>query len=465
MRNKSSKKLSGGFSEVDALEPRRLMSVVPLTSSVIAYGTGQQLRINGTIGNDTITVTQNETGLTVSTATGWSQTFNGAYHNIRIAGGRGNDLIQVSENVSAPVMLFGDDGNDTLRGGSGNDSIYGGLGVDSLFGNAGRDSLVSLGGGADVLTGGEGRDTFWLDAGVTDRVTDASQIETSTKAVNRVTGFQTSRFITGTVKTQVISREISGQRFRDPDVSNKAYVYKRFDNRPLFSSEGPTADDVKQGQIGNCYFLATVAGAAAVTPNTLRNMMTELGDGTYAVRFQTPAGEDRFYRVDNDFAVFSASSTSVAYAKFGDQGSTWVAVAEKAYAYHRQQKGTYKSIEAGWMGEVFTAMGQRQQLSAWKQDFSSAGAFMNWVEARLANGDVVTLGITNYSGPLNLVNGHAYTVTRVETLSDGTKQLVIRNPWGLDGYRNEDGANDGYVTLSSAQTFSAIDCFVSGRAA
>jgi len=447
-------------SVLDQLEPRRLMAGVPLSSSVIAYGVGQQLRINGTINSDAITLTQSGSTYTLTTSTGYSQSFDGNYNTVRINGGRGNDQITIDSSVTTPTMLFGDDGNDTLNGGAGDDQLFGGAGNDSMSGNGGRDTLIGIGGGRDVISGGAGNDIIWADLSTLDTVN-----EPTGDTINRVNVFETNRFITGTTRTQAISKELTAQRFRDPNVSNKAYVYKRFDNRPLFANGGPSADDVNQGQIGNCYFLATIAGAAAVTPQTIRTMMSDLGDGTYAVKFKTSSGADKYYRVDNDLPTFSAASSSLAYAKFGNEGSTWVAIAEKAYAFHRQLKGTYASMNGGWMGEVFTALGQNQQQSAWNDDFSNASDFINWVEQQLNGGKTVTLGITNYSGPLNLVNGHAYTVTRVQTNSDGSKQLVIRNPWGLDGYRSEDGRNDGYVTLTAAQAHAAIDCFVSGKAA
>jgi hypothetical protein len=73
--------------------------------------------------------------------------------------------------------------------------------------------------------------------------------------------------------------------------------------------------------------------------------------------------------------------------------------------------------------------------------------------------------VLDYQGELNLVSGHAYTVDAIETLEDGSKQLVIRNPWAIDGYASTDGANDGYLRLSSQQAYRAIDVYVSGRAA
>ncbi len=454
------------ISDVQQLEPRRLMAVVPLGTSIVSYAGGQQLKILGTPGNDIIKVSRSASTYTLKTGTGYSKSFTGSFNSIRVYASSGNDQVAIDTSVTIPTYLHGEAGSDTLSGGSGDDNLYGGAGNDRLYGNDGRDTLVAFGGGTtDSVTGGAGDDVFWLDSGSTEKVLDASARETSLNAVNRVSGFETSKFSTGTTQTESVSKEISGQRFRDPDVSNKAYVYKRFDSKPLFAAAGPNADDVKQGQVGNCYFLSSLAGAAEVAPSTIRSMMADLGDGTYAVRFAGSTGQSKFYRVDNDFAVYSASSTSLAYAKFGNGGATWVAVAEKAWAYARKAQGSYGSIDSGWMNEALAAIGTQAGASLWKEDVGGAAAFIKWAEDQLKQGKIVTLGVLSYtSGSLNLVNQHAYTVVRVDTLKDGSKQLVIRNPWGLDGYRTDDGKNDGNVTLTEAQAYTAVDAFVSAKA-
>jgi Ca2+-binding RTX toxin-like protein len=49
-------------------------------------------------------------------------------------------------------MLYGDAGNDTIRGGSGNDTLDGGAGNDNLNGEIGNDTyLLGLGSGADTI--------------------------------------------------------------------------------------------------------------------------------------------------------------------------------------------------------------------------------------------------------------------------------------------------------------------------
>jgi CubicO group peptidase (beta-lactamase class C family) len=75
-------------------------------------------------------------------------TLNGGSGNDRLFGDRGNDF------------LVGGSGDDYLSGGAGDDRLKGSAGKDKLFGDAGNDYLDG-GFGTDYLNGGEGNDTLF----------------------------------------------------------------------------------------------------------------------------------------------------------------------------------------------------------------------------------------------------------------------------------------------------------------
>ena len=136
--------------------------------------------IQGTGGNDFITVPGGNTNLTGYTIYGISgndtliggggadKLFAGNSGNAYLDGGNGND------------QLFGSLGNDILLGGSGDDKIFAGLGDDFLDGGAGNDFLVGdL--GDDQIAGGDGKDKLFgglgndiLDGGSGDDSLDGS---------------------------------------------------------------------------------------------------------------------------------------------------------------------------------------------------------------------------------------------------------------------------------------------------
>ena len=71
---------------------------------------------------------------------------------IVVYGGAGDDDISVANGVTIPAWLYGEAGNDRLRGGEGADVLVGGPGDDLLVGDNGRDLLIG-GTGADRLVG------------------------------------------------------------------------------------------------------------------------------------------------------------------------------------------------------------------------------------------------------------------------------------------------------------------------
>ncbi|MBW3543204.1 MAG: pre-peptidase C-terminal domain-containing protein, partial [Planctomycetes bacterium] len=67
-------------------------------------------------------------------------------------GQAGDDSIHLAGSLSVDAWLYGDAGNDTLKGARGNDVLLGGNGDDLLEGHLGRDLLIG-GRGADTLHG------------------------------------------------------------------------------------------------------------------------------------------------------------------------------------------------------------------------------------------------------------------------------------------------------------------------
>ena len=78
-----------------------------------------------------------------------------AYIYISVFAGDGNDVILVDPSLptAKSLQIYGQAGNDNLRGGFGNDALIGGDGNDNIDGERGDDNLIG-GLGADVLTGG-----------------------------------------------------------------------------------------------------------------------------------------------------------------------------------------------------------------------------------------------------------------------------------------------------------------------
>lgn len=93
------------------------------------------------------------------------------FESAKIGGGEGNDKIFGYE--QKVNELFGQEGNDLLRGGAFADQLYGDEGNDRIFGEAGDDYLygdigddfLDAGDGGDDLVVGEGRDEAYAGGG------------------------------------------------------------------------------------------------------------------------------------------------------------------------------------------------------------------------------------------------------------------------------------------------------------
>lgn len=110
----------------------------------------RRLRINGTNGADTITLTQNATRIIFSVNGNlYSVLKTKITRGISVDAIAGNDLVSVASDITIPVLIVGNTGNDTLIGGGGNDTLMGLAGNDVL-----RPGL-----GTDLVDGGDGGDT------------------------------------------------------------------------------------------------------------------------------------------------------------------------------------------------------------------------------------------------------------------------------------------------------------------
>jgi Ca2+-binding RTX toxin-like protein len=116
-------------------------------------GVADTVVINGTAGNDTINVTDNNGVVTVTglatdvTITGFEATdhlvINGlGGDDIINAAGLGNGMLLTANGGDGNDVLIGGTGNDTLSGGAGDDILIGGGGVDTLDGGTGNNIVL-----------------------------------------------------------------------------------------------------------------------------------------------------------------------------------------------------------------------------------------------------------------------------------------------------------------------------------
>ena len=394
----------------------------PTDATVVASGVNLQVRDNGSGATWAVAAS----GVTAVEFRGGAAadrfTAAGLGRPVRADGGAGADTLLGG---AANDVLLGGAGNDSLDGGAGADRVNGGAGADALRGGDGDDILIAVDGGTtDVIDGGAGLDGIWVDlAGAA-----ADAVAAAGDKVFSVAAFANA----GADKT------LDGDRIADPLAAGRAY--KAYAANPLFSSAGPSPADVRQGSLGDCWLLAGLGAVARDNPTAVRQRVVDFDDGTYGV-----ALGGKFYRVDNDLP---------GYAGLGQEGSLWVPVVEKAFAYYRRASaaGDYATLGGGWGYEVNRAFGAAVVGFRMISGYTSADALAAEVAARVANKEAVTIGFLAVGAGAPLVANHSYTVVGVTRGAGGAVVgITVRSPWGFDGAGNDGNAADGLVTLTPAQ--------------
>ncbi len=334
--------------KMESLENREVPASVSLTLGVLKVeGSNSADIIQITTSNQMVNATVRDSTTGLFLAIGSFSTVQ--VTSLRVDAFDGNDIIKNKTSL-----------NSDIRGGNGNDQLFGGTGADMLCGGFGNDVLMSIGGGsADILWGQADVDSFWLDSEATERIGDLEATEISKGHVHRVAGFRTNMYELDlnddkvvqdqAPVSEVISRTLNGQNLMDPPQrqADGNLVIRNFSGNLLFSVNGPSANDINQGNLGDCYFLSAIGAVADRNPDRIRQLVADLGDGTYVVHFRNSNGTDAFVRVDADLWV-SPGSTTPSYAGLGTDGSLWVAIMEKAWAFHRHNQSTASLSRGGY---------------------------------------------------------------------------------------------------------------------
>ncbi|CAG8568701.1 7043_t:CDS:2 [Ambispora leptoticha] len=192
-----------------------------------------------------------------------------------------------------------------------------------------------------------------------------------------------------------------------------------------FFINGEEHGDVKQGFIGDCWFLAAMAAAADV-PGLIESICVARDEevGVYGFVFYK---DGEWISTIIDDQVFLNKHGELLFSKCKDKNETWVPLLEKAYA---KANGDYESIDGGWPGEALEDLSGGISTSYWSHLIEDKDKF--WSELRRPNTDVL-FGCAHFpqrsDKALGLVGGHAYSVIRAVNL-ENFRLLEIRNPWG-----------------------------------
>jgi hypothetical protein len=201
----------------------------------------------------------------------------------------------------------------------------------------------------------------------------------------------------------------------------------------LFAAAGPSYLDVQQGQVGDCWLLASLAEVAARDPADIRNMFT--ADGTtvengvtvslYTVRFFNNSGVAKYVTVDTELP------SGGGYYDQTTNGVLWVALAEKAYAEANgadivtssdDGSDSYAALSGGYPQWALQAITGK---SASDYSINPAKIATDWNA-----GDLVVICTGSSPVSSEIVSSHCYAV--VKYTASSSVPFEVFNPWGTN---------------------------------
>lgn len=202
--------------------------------------------------------------------------------------------------------------------------------------------------------------------------------------------------------------------------------------------DGPNYADINQGNVRDCYLMASLAETALKSPATIANMFVVNGDGTYTVRFYNnslPA----YVTVDSYLPIDGAGRLAYASAgkSYNDAGNElWVSLVEKAYAQINEMgwlrgylvgngQNSYSAIENGY---VYAALGHITGQAT--VAFSTTLVATNFTAFVDAYNQGKLIGFSSIRAPAStsVVANHSYAVLKYDAVD---QTITLFNPWGI----------------------------------
>jgi hypothetical protein len=226
----------------------------------------------------------------------------------------------------------------------------------------------------------------------------------------------------------------------------------------VFPPHGISADDIAQGELGDCWFLSAVAVLAHSRPSLIQKLflVTEVNEeGVFAVRLWCD-GEWRPFLVDGNFPTLYGGKL-FRYGRCKRNDAIWVPLLEKAYA---MMHGSYAAIVAGQLDEAFYDLTglpcERLRIHAPEGTARNGAPLLDPDEvfAKMASfqSGQCTMGAScgctdstdQTARAVGLSPRHCYSLLEVGVdPRTGEKLVRIRNPWGHSAYHGVAPPQDG----------------------
>ncbi|KAF9998251.1 hypothetical protein BGZ65_006232 [Modicella reniformis] len=201
---------------------------------------------------------------------------------------------------------------------------------------------------------------------------------------------------------------------------------------PVFFLKGVSPDDIKQGSVGDCWFVASLAVISNI-PGLLQQLCVKRDEqvGVYGFIFfkdgdwiSTVVDDQIFYKIDPQ-----THRRLLYFSSCHEERELWLPLMEKAYA---KIHGDYESLTGGYTSEGIEDLTGGTASMMFSGDILDKKLF--WEKEMLQVNKSTLMGCSiNYEDEdpekYGIQAGHAYSVLNVAEYQ-GERLVHIRNPWG-----------------------------------
>ncbi|KAK8746452.1 hypothetical protein OTU49_017024 [Cherax quadricarinatus] len=250
---------------------------------------------------------------------------------------------------------------------------------------------------------------------------------------------------------------------------------------PRLFVEGASANDVTQGQLGNCWFVAACATLAGVKelwnrviPDYKDQEYGELHPGIFHFRFWR-FGEWLDVVIDD---LLPTIDGQLIFTHSREKGEFWCALLEKAYA---KLHGSYEALEGGNLSDALVDLtsGVSAHLDltvgGYTDDFEKRKQLFKMMSKEMNEHALMCCAIAAHNHEevemrtnVGLVKGHAYGITACRKINIGDtglfslfkgaqkmRMIRLKNPWGereWNGAFSDGKRRSGFVYTTSQLT-------------
>ena len=217
------------------------------------------------------------------------------------------------------------------------------------------------------------------------------------------------------------------------------------DYNPLYgSTDAPAYTDVNQGEVGDCYFMASIAEVALQDPTGIESMFTYNGNQTYGVGFLID-GQADYVTVNTQLPNMPAGYqwANDSNLEFANGSALWPELLEKAFAELNEQTNvphgatlsaasdSYAGIDGGYATALTELTGQSVTTFSLDPTVTNATLASDnlQLQSAFANKQELLVSTPTLNNG-NLVGDHMFEVVGFTAAANALDDVItLQNPW------------------------------------